>query len=83
MSGDSSVLPGADDKVRVTAVDQFRVPIGGQEVELQQVDYVHGGMSQLRVRIREGKRFTIFEIDPVTARQWGEIMQRWAKDHGG
>ena len=83
MSGDSSVLPGADEKVRVTPVDQFRVPIGGQEIELQQVDYVHGGMSQLRVRIREGKRFTIFEIDPVTARQWGETMQRWAAGHGG
>lgn len=83
MSGDSSVLPGSDEKMRVTAVAQFRVPIGGQEIELQQVDYVHGGMSQMRIRIREGKRFTIFDIDPVTAGQWGDAMRHWAKDHGG
>ena len=35
-------------------------------------------MSLLRIRIREGKRFTIFDIDPVTARHWAAAMQRWA-----
>jgi hypothetical protein len=49
---------------------------------LQQVDYIHGGTSLLRIRIREGKRFTIFDIDPVSARQWGEAMQRWAAQNG-
>jgi hypothetical protein len=34
-------------------------------------------MSLLRVRIREGKRFTIFDIDPATAKQWAETMQTW------
>lgn len=71
-------LPPSEDKQTLSTVARFRVPIGGQEIELQQLDYAHGGMSLLRVRIREGKRFTIFDIDPVTARVWGETMQRWA-----
>jgi hypothetical protein len=32
----------------------------------------------LRVRIRERKRFTIFDLDPVTAGAWGAAMARWA-----
>ena len=31
-------------------------------------------MKLLRVRIRERKRFTIFDIDPATAREWGAAM---------
>jgi uncharacterized protein DUF6967 len=64
---------------RVTVIEKFRCPYGGQEVELQQVDYEVGGMSLMRLRIREGKRFTIFEIDPITARQWGEAMAGWGR----
>lgn len=75
-----TLSPG-DDKLTLSTVDRFRVPIGGQDIELQQLDYAHGGMSLLRLRIREGKRFTIFDIDPVTARTWGETMQRWAAAH--
>ena len=29
---------------------------------------------RLRTRIREGSRFTIFDIDPVTAEQWGRVL---------
>jgi hypothetical protein len=83
MSSDSSVLPGAEEKMRLTAVAHLDVPVGGQEIDLQQVDYIHGGTPQLRIRIREGKRFTIFDIDPVTAGQWGDAMRRWADAHGG
>lgn len=68
-----------DEKLTLTTVERFRVPIGGQEIELQQLDYIHGGISLLRLRIREGKRFTIFDVDPVTARHWGEVMLRWAQ----
>jgi hypothetical protein len=70
-----------DDKLTVTAVARLRAPIGGQEIELQQVDYRHGGLSLLRVRIREGKRFTVFDIDAVTAAAWGEQMAQWARAH--
>lgn len=57
---------------------KIKVPLGGQEIELHQIDHVEGGMSLLRVRIREGKRFTIFDIDPATAQQWAAAMQQWA-----
>jgi hypothetical protein len=36
-------------------------------------------MSLLRTRIREKSRFTIFDIDPLTARQWGEALLEWAR----
>ncbi len=57
---------------------KIKVPLGGQEIELQQIDHAEGGMSLLRIRIREGKRFTIFDIDPVTAGQLGASMKSWA-----
>ena len=64
-----------------TSLDRFRVPLTGQEIELQQLDYEGGGMSQLRIRIRERSRFTTVDVDPVTARHWGEAMSRWAETH--
>ena len=63
----------------VTRLDGFRVPLGGQEIELQQVDHDAGGMSMLRIRIRERTRFTVFDVDPLTARRWGEGLTRWAE----
>jgi hypothetical protein len=63
---------------QISGLSKFKVPLGGQEIELQQIDHAEGGMSLLRIRIREGKRFTIFDIDPDTARQWAQTMQDWA-----
>jgi hypothetical protein len=63
---------------QIIELTKFKVPLGSQEIELQQIDHVEGGMSLLRIRIREGKRFTIFDIDPATALHWADAMQRWA-----
>lgn len=63
---------------QISGLAKFKVPLGSQEIELQQIDHAEGGMSLLRVRIREGKRFTIFDIDPGTARQWAQAMRDWA-----
>ena len=68
---------------RVTPLARLRVPLGGQEIELQQIDYEAGGMSLLRTRIREKSRFTIFEIDAGTAAAWGEALVRWAREQEG
>lgn len=65
--------------MRLSCLSKLRAPLGGQEIELQQVDFEAGGMSLLRTRIRENSRFTIFDIDPVTAEQWGEALLRWAR----
>lgn len=63
---------------RLTPLAKLRAPLGGQEIELQQIDFEGGGLSLLRTRIREGSRFTIFDIDPVTAAQWGQALLDWA-----
>ncbi|MGV0949658.1 MAG: DUF6967 family protein [Azonexus sp.] len=63
---------------QIKELAKIQVPLGGQHIELQHIDHVEGGMGLLRVRIREGKRFTIFDIDPATAIQWADVMQSWA-----
>jgi len=63
---------------RLTPIASLRVPLGGQHIDLQQVDHEAGGMSLLRTRIREGSRFTVFDVDPLTAGEWGRALMRWA-----
>lgn len=62
----------------ISTLDKFRVPLGNQEIEIQQIEHAGGGMPMLRLRIREGRRFTIFDIDPLTARHWADVMRDWA-----
>lgn len=64
--------------VQINGLAKFKVPLGNQEIELQQIDHVEGGMSLMRIRIREAKRFTIFDIDPETAKIWAQAMNEWA-----
>jgi hypothetical protein len=71
-----------EEKLRVTELTKLRAPLGGQEIELQQLDYLAGGMSLLRIRIREGRRFTVFDIDPATANEWATAMLRWSAAQG-
>ena len=63
---------------QIIQLSKITVPLGNQEIELQQIDHAEGGMSLLRIRIRENRRFTIFDIDPATAQQWATAMQSWA-----
>ena len=72
-----------DDKFSVTPLEKLRAPLGGQEIELQQIDFRHGGLSLLRIRIREGRRFTVFDIDEQTANAWGEAMLDWSRRQEG
>lgn len=62
---------------QIQELAKFRIPLGNQEIELQQIDHVEGGMSMMRIRIREGRRFTIFDVDPATAQFWATTMQNW------
>lgn len=68
---------------KVTSIDKFRVPIGNQEIELQQIEFEAGGMAMLRIRIRERSRFTIFDIDPLTAERWAQGMLDWSRGQQG
>lgn len=63
----------------VRTLDKFTGPFGGQEIELQNAEH-EAGFASLRLRIREGKRFTIFDIDASTAERWGKVMLEWAKE---
>lgn len=72
-------LSPGDDKLNVTPLARLRAPLGGQEIELQQIDYVIGGMSLLRIRIREGRRHTVFDIDAATAGAWADAMLQWSR----
>lgn len=64
---------------KITSLDKFRVPVGNQEIELQEIEFEAGGMAMLRLRIREHRRFTIFDLDAVTAGHWAELMANWSK----
>ena len=61
----------------VTPLERFAAPYG-REVELLDVLY-ESGMRLLRVRIREGNRFTILELDASTAGLWGRAMSAWSE----
>jgi uncharacterized protein DUF6967 len=63
---------------RIVPVARLQVPLGGQVIELQHVAF-EGGMAMLRVRIREGHRFTVFDVDAATAMEWARAMQAWAR----
>lgn len=69
--------------MQIMPIAQFTAPLGGEEIELQQVVHDGGGMPLLRVRIRERKRFTIFDIDPATAEAWAAAMAQWAAAQPG
>ena len=64
----------------VTPLERFPAPYG-REVELLDVLY-ESGMRLLRVRIREGNRFTILELDASTAAHWGDAMSAWSERDG-
>jgi hypothetical protein len=72
------MTPAEVPMTRTTSLAKLRAPLGGQEIELQQIDHDAGGMSLLRTRIRERSRFTVFDIDPLTAEAWGQALLRWA-----
>lgn len=61
------------------SLDKFDAPFNKQ-IELIDVS-MENDVSFLRVRIKEGSRFTIIDLDPVTAKFWGERMIDWASSH--
>ena len=49
----------------------------GRDIGLYTVEH-ESGLSLLRIRIREGNRFTILDIDRDTATQLAAAMSAWA-----
>lgn len=72
------MTPNPQDPVTetVSRLEEFSAPYG-REIVLE--DILHeSGMRMLRLRIREGNRFTILDLDPETAGHWGAVMSAWA-----
>lgn len=61
----------------VTPLDEFEAPYG-RKVKLEAVEY-ESGLRMLRLRIREGNRFTVMDLDETTARRWAAAMSSWVK----
>lgn len=77
MDGAVTLLAQYEAMPTITPCLDLRVPLGGERIELAEVVHDAGGMPLLRVRIREQRRFTVFDIDPLTAQRLGEAMRAW------
>ena len=60
----------------VVPLDEFDAPYG-RKIKLEAVEH-ESGLRMLRLRIREGSRFTVLDLDENTARHWGAAMCSWA-----
>jgi hypothetical protein len=63
-------------KDQVNDLGRIDLPYG-KEVRLEEIIY-ESGMRLLRMRLREGKRHTVIEVDAASAAAWGEILSDWA-----
>ena len=62
----------------VKALTKISAPYG-REVVLESVEH-ESNLRMLRIRIREGSRFTIMDIDENTAQRWSTVMSAWADE---
>ncbi len=60
----------------VTTLATINAPYG-RKVVLEAVEHA-SSMRMLRVNIREGRRFTVMDIDEDTALRWSMAMSAWA-----
>jgi hypothetical protein len=59
-----------------TALTTIQAPYG-REIRLEDLAY-ESELRLLRLRLREDRRHTVLDIDPETARLWGQAMLDWA-----
>lgn len=64
----------------IESIEKLPAPYG-KEVEFQKVRY-DNGFELLRLRIREGKRFTMLDLDPATAKEWLRVISSWSDTQG-
>ena len=62
---------------QVNDLGKFELPYG-KEARIEEIVF-EGGMKLLRLRLREGKRHTVIELDATSARQWAGILGPWAE----
>jgi hypothetical protein len=59
-------------------LDAFDAP-WGKKVTVQKVEY-EGGLVLLRVRIKEGSRFTLLDLDAESAKRLAKSLTAWAEE---
>ncbi len=59
-------------------LDAFDAP-WGKKIVIQKVEY-EGGMVMLRVRIKEGSRFTLLDLDAESAKRLATSLLAWANE---
>jgi hypothetical protein len=64
-----------------TRLETIAAPFG-REVRLDEVTF-ESGMRLLRITIREGRRFTVVDLDAASAAQWARTMAEWSDREGG
>ena len=65
----------------IRELEKLPIPLRNGEVAFEALDY-DGDVRMIRLKIREGRRFTVLELDPDTARSWAAVLAGWA-DEGG
>ena len=65
---------------KMEALAELAAPFG-QRIKLEDVSTADG-VRLMRIRIQEGSRFTVFDIDPSTAGIWARTMTDWASSTG-
>jgi hypothetical protein len=63
----------------VERIERFQAP-WGREITLDNVDH-ESGLRVLRITVREGRRFTIFDLDAPTAAHFGAALTSWAQQN--
>lgn len=62
----------------VETLEAMALPFNKQ-VEFQKVTY-ENNFTMLRLRFREGKRFTMVDLDPDSARHWIKVLSDFEKN---
>ena len=62
----------------VTQLEKIDAPYG-RKLVFESVEHA-SDMRLLRIRIREGGRFTVLDIDKETALRWIAVMTAWADE---
>ena len=63
----------------ITDIEVVNAP-WNKELTVSEAEY-DGGFKMLRIRIKEGKRFTDLELDFETAGHLADLIGKWAKDN--
>ncbi len=63
-----------------TELAHYITPFKRQDVLLSSISH-ENGLNLLEIKVREGRRFTMLEIDPEIASEMAAVLQKWVDDN--